>query len=163
MYQSQILNRKLLIKYVIDRKDMETTKEVCVGFDLDPCVSYTNCTESGFISYWTELCCQPVALRKTHFWMLSVIGVIGVIGIICNSITIITFSYLCCFTEQLRRSFAKSLVWWEIWCFTSSFTSVFVIFFSVSLASPPTGLFTIMDTFHSLRISASFLHSSGTL
>ena len=84
---------------------MDTTNEVCLGFVADPYNSYSNCTGSGFISNWTEFCCQPLAVQEMRYLMLPVIGVVGIVGVICNIITIITFIYLCCFQERIKMKF----------------------------------------------------------
>ena len=83
------------------------TNSNCSGFVPDPCVDYPNCTGSGFIPGWTEQCCQPESVKNTREVMLSVIGVVFIVGTICNVITIITFIYLCCFPERIRRKFGQ--------------------------------------------------------
>ena len=86
---------------------MEIHDSFCDGFVPDPCTSYTNCTGSGYVSNWTEFCCQPQRVRNTKYWMLSVIGIVGIIGTICNIITISTFVYLYCFAERIKRKFSQ--------------------------------------------------------
>ena len=84
---------------------MDVTSRVCSGFVPEPSFSYTNCTGSGFIPNWTEFCCQPLAVRDFQYPMLSLIGVVGIGGVVCNTITILTFIYLCCCKERIRRKF----------------------------------------------------------
>eukprot|EP00092_Neocalanus_flemingeri_P004942 GFUD01005315.1.p2 GENE.GFUD01005315.1~~GFUD01005315.1.p2 ORF type:complete len:111 (+),score=22.25 GFUD01005315.1:46-333(+) len=60
---------------------------------------------SGFISNWTEFCCQPTAVKNTKILMLTVIGSSGIIGTVCNLITITTFLYLYFFPHRIRRKF----------------------------------------------------------
>eukprot|EP00092_Neocalanus_flemingeri_P046236 GFUD01051994.1.p1 GENE.GFUD01051994.1~~GFUD01051994.1.p1 ORF type:complete len:371 (-),score=35.09 GFUD01051994.1:296-1408(-) len=84
---------------------MEGDREVCDGFAPNPCVSYTNCTGSAFIANWTEVCCQPMAVKNTRYAMLSVIGLVGIVGTVCNIITISTFIYLYFFAERIKKKF----------------------------------------------------------
>ena len=143
---------------------METTNTACLGYVPDPYISYSNCTESEFISNWTELCYQPLALREMLYLILPVIGVVGIVGVvsIISSPSSPSFIFAASKRES-RQSLVMSSVWREIQCFISSFTSVSVIYCFVSVAFAPTGLFIILDTFPSLMVSAKYLHLSGTL
>eukprot|EP00092_Neocalanus_flemingeri_P012153 GFUD01013101.1.p1 GENE.GFUD01013101.1~~GFUD01013101.1.p1 ORF type:complete len:379 (-),score=55.89 GFUD01013101.1:514-1557(-) len=62
---------------------------------------------SGFITNWTEFCCQPLSVRNTRAVMLSVIGIVGIIGTVCNIITISTFLYLYFFPQRIRKQFGQ--------------------------------------------------------
>ena len=79
--------------------------DVCGNFVPQLCVSYTNCTSTGFIANWTEFCCQPMPVRNASMYMLSIIGIVGIIGTICNIKTIITFLYLYYFPLRIKRKF----------------------------------------------------------
>ena len=81
--------------------------DICGGFIPQPCISYTNCTMSGFISNWTEFCCQPTSVKDTRAVMLSVIGIVGIIGTVCNIITISTFIYLYFFPQRIKQKFGQ--------------------------------------------------------
>ena len=83
----------------------EAPQDVCRGFVPQPCISYTNCTMTGFIPNWTEFCCQPTPVKNTRELMLSVLGVVGIIGTICNIIAISTFLYIYFFPQRIRRKF----------------------------------------------------------
>ena len=80
---------------------------VCGDFVAQPCVSYTNCTMSGFIHNWTDFCCQPASVKDTRSAMLSVIGLVGITGTVCNIITISSFLYMYCFPQRIRRKFGQ--------------------------------------------------------
>ena len=81
---------------------MESQYPACAGFVPDPCISYTNCTGSGFVENWTELCCQPQSIQETKYFYLAVIGCIELVGTICNIITVFTFIYLYWFPERIK-------------------------------------------------------------
>eukprot|EP00092_Neocalanus_flemingeri_P009136 GFUD01009837.1.p1 GENE.GFUD01009837.1~~GFUD01009837.1.p1 ORF type:complete len:404 (+),score=49.92 GFUD01009837.1:222-1433(+) len=89
---------------------MEADIEVCDGFAPNPCISYTNCTGSAFIAGWTDVCCQPMAVKNTRYAMLSVIGLVGIVGTVCNIITISTFIYLYFFAERIKKKFGHEFV-----------------------------------------------------
>ena len=72
-----------------------------------PCISYTNCTMSGFIHNWTEYCCQPESVKSTRTVILSVIGFVGITGTVCNIITISSFFYLYFFNQRIKRKFGQ--------------------------------------------------------
>ena len=79
----------------------------CEGFDPDPCLSYSNCTQSDYIGNWTEICCQPEEVKDSRYFMLSVIGGVATVGAVCNFITISTFIYLYCFPERIKKKFCQ--------------------------------------------------------
>ena len=87
---------------------MESDNPACTGFFPDPCISYTNCTGSGFVENWTESCCQPQAIRDTRLLYLIVIGCVGIVGTVCNVITVFTFIYLYCFGNRIKRNFNQN-------------------------------------------------------
>ena len=88
--------------------DMESDNPACTGFVPDPCISYTNCTGSGFVKNWTESCCQPQAIRDTRVLYLIVIGCVGIVSTVCNVFTVFMFIYLYSFRERIKRNFNES-------------------------------------------------------
>eukprot|EP00092_Neocalanus_flemingeri_P021312 GFUD01023099.1.p1 GENE.GFUD01023099.1~~GFUD01023099.1.p1 ORF type:complete len:371 (-),score=49.39 GFUD01023099.1:60-1172(-) len=86
---------------------MMSSDKICDGFVPQTCTSYTNCTGSGFISNWTEFCCQPESVKSTRYWMLSIIGTVGSLGTVCNILTISTFMYLYFFPQRIKKKFGE--------------------------------------------------------
>lgn len=71
--------------------------------------SYANCTASGFVSGWTEHCCQPKNVRGIRVGMLFVIGTVTLMGIIVNIFSIFTLLYLTTCRDRIRRKFGQDL------------------------------------------------------
>jgi len=87
---------------------IETTDEndQCPGISTDQFNSYTNCTGSGEINLTLQRhCCLPSDVRSMGLLYTSFVGIIDITGIVCNIFTIITFGYLCCFTERIKNKY----------------------------------------------------------
>lgn len=91
--------------------DTEEEQDVSSLCDIDntmgTCLSWANCTSTGYIANWTEQNCQPESVKRSKDLMLTSLGIVGIAGFSLNVLVLSTFLYLYFCKNRIRRKFNR--------------------------------------------------------
>ena len=71
------------------------------------CLSWINCTSTGYIANWTEQSCQPEPVKRYKHLMLTSLGIVGIVDISLNLLVLSTFLYLYFCKDRIKQKFYR--------------------------------------------------------